>query len=165
MQNPSYGHISEGLLNLAIASTLLMESTRNGYEFLGALKRIWCDIHVSDSLKNLRLKLGNNIHGFIVKDSKIWLFVVFWHPYLNAYINPGKYMIISIQRVMWIECVQGVTWDNLFLVLAWPDPSLYNHIEKLKRNFLYFEFEASNGISLIIFRDSSVKFLQKSDKN
>ena len=36
---------------------------------------------------------------------------------------------------------------------------LYNHMEKA--DFLYFEFEALNGISLIMFRDSSVKISAK----
>ena len=33
---------------------------------------------------------------------------------------------------------------------------LYNHMEKA--DFLNYEFEAPNGISLIMFQDSSVKF-------
>ena len=39
---------------------------------------------------------------------------------------------------------------------------LYNHMEKV--DFLYFEFEDSKGDHLIVFRDSSVTFLQKSEK-
>ena len=33
-----------------------------------------------------------------------------------------------------------------------------------KADFLYFEVEAPNGINLIMFRDSSVTFLQKPEK-
>ena len=39
----------------------------------------------------------------------------------------------------------------------------YNHMEKA--DFLYFEVEASNGIILIMFRDSSVTFSAKIRKN
>ena len=56
------------------------------------------------------------------------------------------------------SCSFAVRINEGKLLIAFISP-LYNHMEK--PDFLYFEFEAPNRISLIVFRDSSVKFSAK----